>query len=241
METLEGLFKWSHDWLMLGLDGEPLVDKGKEVRVYQRVIGDADLQLARETSLRASALQRKKLEEDASLDRASLVPNYTNMDKGEIAALIILIELPEIRRNADRVLVFPYPESPLSSATLEEQEAFQEAVDTYFERREVALREEITKAVTVRKKELLRKNKKQLRTIHETGAIESSCRDVFLTILNEFIAYRGTYLDPEYKQRAYPSFNSFRNASPVAKRQVITNYADLELKGEQLKKSPEAS
>ena len=242
MDTLEGLFKWSHDWLMLGLNGQPLeTEEGKEVRVYQRVIGDADLQLARETALRAAALQRKKLEEDSSLDRASLVPNYTYMDKGEITALIILTELHEIRRKADRELVFPYPEPPSSSATLEEQEQYQEAIDTYFERREKELKELIQDKVEMRKKELRKLSKDQLRVVHETAAIESSCRDVFLSILNEFMAYRGTFLDPEFIKRAYPSFNAFRNASPIAKRQIIANYANLELKGDQLKKLPEAS
>lgn len=240
MDTLEGLFKWSHDWVMTDSTGVPLTLEGKEVRVYQRVIGDADLQLARETALRASALQRKKLEEDISFDRAVLIPNYSYMDKGEIVALIVLLELPELRRQAEKELVFPYPEAPPSSASLEDQEDYQESIDTYFDRRDEQLKELINKNVEIRKQELNKLNKQQLRTHHESASIDSSCRDVFLTILNEFMAYRGTYLDAEHTKRAYSSFNSFRNASPVAKRQVVSKYAELELKGDQLKKSPEA-
>jgi hypothetical protein len=240
METLEGLFKWSHDWEMLDLNGEPLKVDGKEVKIYQRVIGDADLQLARETSLRASALQRKKLQEGTGLDRASLVPNYKYMDKGEISALIVLVELSDIRRQADKDLIFPYPEPPSSNATLEEQENYQESIDIFFDERDKELKKRVTKLVELRKEELRKLPKDRLREIHETAAVESACRDTFLTILNEYMAYRGTFLDAAFTQRAYPSFNAFRNASPYAKRQIITNYADLELKGDQLKKLQEA-
>ena len=201
---LEGLFRWSHSFVVKDAFGEEVmnVETGEPFVLYQRVIGDAELDMARSTALRASALKRRQLSDPTSLDRLTLIPDYSKIDKDGLIALITIYELPDIRSEASRTLAFPFPEPPKSTATLEEQEEYQEAVDTYFERREEKLQNEVSEQISIRKKALGQRNKAYLRRLYEETAIDAACRDVFLSNINEMMAYLGTYGDPDFKGNA---------------------------------------
>jgi len=240
METLEGLFKWHHELNLVDSLGDNVKKQdGTDWVVYQRVIGDSEINLARETALRASAIQRRKLQEPSNLDRMLIIPDYHNMDKGNIIALIILHELPDLRAAAQKEVLLPFPDASDSSATLKQQEETQTAIDTYFEKRDRLILEKINELVQARQEELQKNPKKRLQVIHADAAMNGSCREIFLVTLNEMLTYLGTWLDSEFKHRAFQSYNSFRNASTHLKQQLIEGYAVLELGGNKLKKSPE--
>ena len=233
---LEGLLKWSHKFTPNDSSGEPITHNGKPIVLYQRVIGDADLDTARQTAWRAAALKRRQLKDETSLDRVMIVPDYTLLDKETLIALITLNELPELRQQASRDLIFGFPEALDESSTLEEQEEYQEATDTFFDRRQEKLAEKVNQLIEVRKKELKQMTKNKLKVLHEATAIDYACREVFLLTFNEMVTYLGTYSDAKFKKRAFPTFYSFRNVVTDIKQQLVEKYAELEISGGKLKK-----
>lgn len=233
---LEGLLKWSHEFIPKDSYEEDITHNGKPVVLYQRIIGDADLDTARQTAWRASALKRRQLKDETSLDRIMIIPDYTLLDKKTLIALITLNELPELRQKASRDLVFGFPEPLNEDSTLEDQEEYQETIDTFFDRRQEKLTDEVNSLIEVRKKELKQMTKDKLTVLHENTAIDYACREVFLLTFNEMVAYLGTYSDSKHKKRAFPTFYSFRNMVTEIKQQLIEKYAELEITGDKLKK-----
>ena len=53
--------------------------------------------------------------------------------------------------------------------------------------------------------------------------------------------FLGTCSDPEYKKRAFSSFEEFDNAAPHLKDLLMEQYRYLEIGMSELKKSPEAT
>ena len=234
--VLEGLFRWTQKVEIKDSFGEPYLTKtGVPVVVYQRIVGDAEIALARQTAIRSSAIKRRQLADPNSLDRLTLIPDYSLLEKDNLVGLIILSELQDLRAQASRDLVFPFPEQPSASATLQEQEENQEAIDTFHDRREVRLQEATKELVQMRRNELGAIRIDRLRKEHENAAINSVCREELLAVFNEMITYLATHDDAEYITRSYRTFNEFRNAASHLKRQLIEAYAMLELSGKDLK------
>lgn len=239
---LEGLFKWTHDFLMVDSMGEPITvehpdtKEQVQVRVYQRIVGDAEVARARETALRASALKRTELRDPTSLDRLLLIPEFNRLEKDDLVALALLAEISDLRDQARRDLRFPYPEEPKADATLEEQEEHTHSIDTYFERRDEAIKEKTQELIELRKKELDSFNRQRLEGIYEETIINNAVKEEMLVTFNEMITYLATYDDPEFKQHSFTSFSAFRNASTQVKRQLIEGYLQLEISGDDLKK-----
>lgn len=236
-ELLEGLFKWTHEVVLEDSFGEQVLKSdGTPWKVYQRVVGDAEIDMARQTALRHSATLRKRLRNSSDLDRMTIIPDYSILTVEQVIALIVLNELSDIRAEASRDLLFSYPEQPTGSDSLEEQEKYQELVDTYFERREAKLQEEVNKLIVIRREHLEQYNEERLRKVHEESAIQSACREEMISIFNEVVTYFGTYSDAEFTTKAFGSYNTFKNASSVLKSQLIQKYTELEVSGQQLKK-----
>ena len=234
---LEGLFRWSHSFTIKdSLEEDFLNTEGEPVTVYQRIVGDAEVDLARQTALRSSALKRRQLIDPDSLDRLTLIPDYSLLAKDDLIGLILLNELAELRTQASRELTFSFPELPPSNSSLEEQEEYQTAVDTFFDRREKALQEKITELVDVRRRELGKLRKNRLHKIHEDSTINVICREEMLATFNEMIAYLGTYSDSDFTKKSFSTYYSFKNSASNLKRQLIEKYAELEISGNDLKK-----
>lgn len=237
MEPLDGLFKWTHKVELENSFGEPITDANSNpVVVYQRIVGDAELDLARQTALRASAILRKRLRSRDSISRLIHVPDYSQMAKENIVALIILNEMSDMRSKASRELQYPFPQSPGQDASLEDQEKYQEAVDNYFDERNEKIREETNRMATERKKVLDKYSKDRLQEIYEESAIDLQCKNEVNKVMQEMMTYLGTYRSDKFKHRAFSSFNAFRNAATHIKAQLIKAYNELEMSGEKLKK-----
>lgn len=124
---LEGLFKWTHEVAIVDSMGEPVTvqdpstGEQQPVKVYQRIIGDAQVGMARETALRASALKRIELRDPMNLSRLLLIPEFDKLDIENLIALTLLSEVGDLRDTARRELRFPFPEEPKADATLEAQ------------------------------------------------------------------------------------------------------------------------
>ncbi len=239
---LEGLFKWTHDFLMVDSMGEPVTAEdpttGEQVpiRVYQRIVGDAEVARSREAALRASALKRTELRDPTNLDRLLLIPEFDRLEKDDLVSLALLSEIGDMRDEARRDLRFPYPAELKSDATLEQQEEHQRLEDTFFDRRNEAIKEDTQKLIEQRQVELTSFNRNRIEQIYEDVVINNAAKEAMMTTFNEMMTYLATYNDPKLKKRSFTSYSTFKNANTEVKRQLIEGYLRLEVGGDNLKK-----
>lgn len=239
---LEGLFKWTHELVIVDSMGEPVTVQdpktGKQlpVKVYQRIVGDAEVSMARETALRASALKRTELRDPTNLDRILLVPDFERLERDNLISLALLSEVAEIRDMARRDIRFPFPEEPGIDAALEQQEEYQRLVDTYIERRDEVIKKKAQELLQLRQRELEAMNRQQIERIYEESVINNAARQEMLGTFNEMVTFLATYSDNKFQRRAFTSFSAFRNANSDVKRQLVEGYLNLELQGDKLKK-----
>ena len=91
---------------MVDSKGQPIVDEnGDTVKVFIRVIGDNDMDTARRLALRYSKLIR----EDYEVNREELTPTLDQMDTNQLVDLILVNNLSEFYRQAERDTELNYP------------------------------------------------------------------------------------------------------------------------------------
>jgi rRNA-processing protein FCF1 len=235
--NLENLFKWDKVLTIKDEDGEVVKIDDEPVILYQRVIGDADLEKARREALRASKRLRKKLKKQNTIEHETMLPDYEEFSNEELKNAIVIAEVADLRQRARNQAQLPtYPSKPDSNASLEAQEAYQEELDTYDKRVEEAVMQELNKLIEQRKKELKGLHKDTLTEVFESSVIDSLCRAEMLEVFNLWQAYLGTFKDEQMTQKAFSSFEAFDNAASHLKQQVVNGYIDLELDGSELKK-----
>lgn len=238
---LENLFKWQSSFEVKDENGKVVMDGDKPLTLYQRVVGDAELSEARKNALYASRKLRKELKNEASRDHAILLPDYEDMNKQELQNAIILTDSTQLRRRAEEQADLPkYPTKPKDDS-LEAQEEYQVAIDEYDDKRKEAIDKEVENLIKQRQESLKELTKDELQDLFIESVIRTMARSRMLEEFNKWCAYFGTYEDKAMNRRAFKSFETFDNAAPELKRQILDNYIDLEFSGGELKKSQSAT
>lgn len=230
------LFKWSKEVEL----SDPYTQQS--LTVYMRLVGDQDLNRARAYALRKSAEMRVALREENSDERIAFINELGEFkDKESLVAMLILLSMPEIQREAVEDVVVPEPKEPKSDASLEDQEEYQKEVDAYAKRYEKALEKTIKKIQKRDTKIYEKEEMDELYSIYETLLINRLCTDEMNDAFYDKCIYYSTYKDKEFKNLAFKSFEDFLNASYEIKNLLKTEYQSLELGIDTLKKSQEAT
>ena len=225
------LFHWGDVLEINNLMGETVI------RIYMRVIGDADVNRARVQALRFSNELRKNLNDKAWEDREAYIPDVSAFSKEDLIQLIVTYSSRDIISRASADIVIPHPKEPSGDANLEEQELYQKKTDEYPKIFEEKLRIDVDKRIASFKEVLEEKTTEELIQMHESEMIKEMCNVRFLDRYQELCAFYGTYKDSEYKKRLFDDFQKFLDSPKLLKGQVVNNYSVLELNAEALKKS----
>jgi len=110
-------------------------NKDKELTVYMRLVGDAELQRARVKALRDSRKLRDALKDKNSDEYLAFIPDISEVEKDRLVELSLVMSLKEISADIAQEIELPFPEEPGSKATLEEQEAYQKEIIPAFQNR----------------------------------------------------------------------------------------------------------
>lgn len=215
---------------------------GESGTFYLRIIGDADINRARVFGLRKAAQLRKGLKDPESETREAFITEMKDVFSDELLIeSIIILKTGELQREITNMTNVPEPKAPKSDAPQEQQEAFQLEVDTY----EVKYRKEYGKnARKVEKRERKALGKIEgpaLYVLYEGTVIDRMATEEMTTKYYEMCVFMGTYADPDYKTRAFTTFEDFDNASSHLKDRLMEQYRYLELGMSELKKLPEAT
>lgn len=229
------LFAWGDKFSVMGRDGKPLTT------VYMRLVGDAELNIARVFAIRTSADLRKKLRTEGSDERMAMIPDFTEFDKDQLINALVIYSMPDFTKEAVNEVNVPYPVEPDSDSSLEEQEKFQALVDSFDERRNTEIKKFLEKKVTALRKSLENSSTEQLIKDVEDLAIAQICESKMIEKFREYCAYAGSYKDKNYKTRLFADFYEFENLIPEIKNQFLEYYITLEIGIPELKKSQQAT
>lgn len=234
---LDNLFKWQKELVIKDAKGEPYEVDDEALVLYQRIIGDADLSIARRAALRASRDMRKSLRDPDSDEYAAMLPEIDAMDDSALRNAVILTSAMDLRAQAENEAQKPkYPTEPPSDASLEAKEEYQHELDTYDERVEKAVEEQMDTVIERKRKELKKLKREKLVNMFTSSIIDNISRREMLDEFNSRCAYLGTYINKAMTERAFSNYESFENAATELREQVIDSYVQLEMSGLEIKK-----
>lgn len=206
--------------------------------VYMRVIGDAELNRAKVFALRESRKLREKLKDPESDEALAYLPDIYNLSKEELVQNLLSVLSQVIAKEAVMEYKFTIPPEPKSTASLEEQEDYQEEVDKFDDDYENELSKLIQEKLKKEEERLNSLSEEVLRTQLEKELINQVCEYHMVERFRAMCAFFGTYKDENYKQRLFSTFEEFDNLPKDVKEEFISFYNKLELSEQELKKSP---
>ncbi len=226
------LFRWTAKVILKDLDGMPLRDaNGEPVWVYIRIVGDNDLDTIRKYALKESRKARKAFTEDIDY----YLPDLGSLKKEELISLILLGEMTEIYKQAERDTEINYP-SAKDSLTLEQEEELSEKLETYFDRLHEAVLKNTNKLLEERRQHYNLRELEFLLPLAQKRYIDKMAEVEMSRAHNDGILRYAIFKDEEFSIPAFTSFEEAANASAHLKGQLIEAYTKLSLKDTELKK-----
>lgn len=230
-DLLNKLFHWNAELTIVDGNGTAVTS------VYQRIVGDFDLQNARKAALRYTSQLRAKLTNVDSDDYQIYVAPVTTLNRKEQEVLLLFDEMANLQHQAEKITRISEPKEPGSDAPTVEFEKYQELDDTYEERYLKLLKENTEKLFEERKIEITGFSDQEITDLIIRNRIDAFCESELKTRFFEQCVYLGTYEDKEFKHRLYKNFDDFLNIPEFLKQQLMRGYADLEMSAINLKES----
>jgi len=227
--NISRLFMWGREFEIEGNNEE-------KVKVFIRLVGDADLNRARVYALRCSSTLRGKLKDKTSDEHAAYIPEIDSVEKDVLVEALVSMTIREYAQEAVKEVDIPYPVEPASDAKLEKQEQYQAKVDAYPAKREKEIEKYITKKTDARRIELLELEREVLFGLYEGLIISELCETEMIRKFKEFCTYSGVFIDEKYTEKLFSSLEEFQNLPFEMKEKFLIAYRELEIEQDELKK-----
>lgn len=211
--------------------------KDSDIKVYMRVIGDADINRSRVFALRESAKLRRLLHDKNSDEYLALLSSAEYYTREELQNVITSLYIRDFAQDAVSELIFDLPPEPGSDATLEQQEEYQKQVDEFPIKRSEKIREFVTE--NLEKKTITLEGKPQeelLNRVYLPMAIDTLCETRMMESFRDMCVYLGTYKDPNYKIHFFTDLEEYLSIKTTIKLDLREKYNSLELGIDELKK-----
>lgn len=223
------LFVWSKEVVLSGL-------KGKDIKVYVRLLGDADVNRSRVASLRRSAEFRRALKDPNSDEHLAFIPDSDEIGSEGFVESVIIYNMRDLTKRAMKGAVIPSPKDPGSDATTEQLEKFQKEVDEYPKVRESEIRKKLESLIEEYRKELSEKSEEELYKLFSMAIIAELCEQELLQRFKEYCVFFGTFSDKKLTKRFFNDFSEVEDLPKEIKNILIDAYSSLEVESEILKK-----
>jgi len=225
------LFHWGDKFEIFDKYGKKITD------VYIRLVGDADLNRARTFALRKSAELRKKLRTEDTDERLAFIASIFDVEeKEDLVQFLRVLNTRSFAQEANKEVRIPVPREPRSDASLEEQEAYQIAVDEHDRKRMDAISEYVYDKLDDLSKQLHNKSEDQLRRQYEKEMINELCEREMIAKFKDYCVFLASFKDVNFKERFFETFDDYDNVPTEIKMQYHTAYDSLEINVEELKK-----
>lgn len=222
------LFAWSKEF--------EVTSSGRVTPVFMRLLGDADMNRARVAALRKSAELRKKLKDIDSDERIAFIKDIDDIELDSLTAVVIVFNMRELSEKAQAKLKIKTPKAPRSDAKTSAHEKYQEEIDSYASRRQAELKELLNKEVDTMRVALNAIPKEEVYKRYVNSMIDEMCEQELLREFKAQCCYYGSFKNEELTERLFSSYEEFANLQSNLKDQFISEYATMELQGDDLKK-----
>ena len=213
-----------------------LTGNDKELTVYMRLVGDAELHRARVKALRDSRKLRDALKDKTSDEYLAFIPDIEDVDKDRLVELSLVVSLKEISAEVAEETDVPFPEEPKSGASLEEQEAYQKEIDEYPDKREKIIRKKILERAAEFKEELKERTLAQLKKDYLASIVNELCEAELAKSFYDHIIFFSLYKNDKYKEPLFENFEEYLALPSDVKEMLLKEYKNLELGMDELKK-----
>lgn len=229
-DDLANLFRWHTKVDIKDKDGNIAAT------MYIKLVGDVDYSQAQQYGLLSSRKLRKRLHDKDSTEYQALFLDVDEREKDDLIFGILFAEISNFRDLAvaelgDTIFDIKLPDD----ATLEDKEKQQEAEENFVKEKTNKLRAKMEEESNKRKVELEKLPVEKLRQLFVDSSTNYRCLEEFGIVYRDYCIFAGTYNDYEFKEKAFSSYDNFRNISSNLKRQLTDAYLKLELTGDQLK------
>lgn len=228
-DLIDKLFNWKKELNIINNKGETVLT------VYQRLVGDSDLQFARTKALGYSRRMRTKLRDESSDEYIAFVEGYSDFTKEELINTILFDQIIEIRTQVEKDFYFPETVEPDEDASTEETEKYEEEKATWEDRRNKKLNSLVEKELKKRREELERETQESLLVISKESRINALCEVELRRRFVEVCTFLGTFSDKKYKKLLFSSFEEFLESPEILKTQLLEGYTSLEISSVNLK------
>jgi hypothetical protein len=227
---IKPLFRWGREVSINDASGNP-------VKLYMRIVGDAELNRAKVYGLRKSKELRKSLRDPDSPDRMAFVPDWEEFDMESIATLYVSLVAREIVTAVTKNLDMRLPLEPKGKdVTLEQEEEYQAKVDAWTEDRRKLIEVGVAKEMEKRKAKLLGMTKKQLIDLVEKTLINELCEEAMYKAFQDWIVSKSIFVDSDYKELLFDYVEEYEDLMASTKEQLASQYEELSLGMVTLKK-----
>jgi len=227
---IEELFRWTGE-IEIKDNDDNIVET-----LYQRIIGDNDLDKTRIQALKASRELRKNLQDTQSDEFLAFLPFHGEKSKEELIASIMFSKYMDFRRNALLNITERVVKDLGEEPTLEEQEQHLTDLETARQDYEKDIGEYINRQGQAYTEELEKLSYDKIFETYIELEINMLCRKRMIGMFDEYAAFLGTYIDPKFKTRRFTSFEEFGSISPAVKNLILSSYRSLPVSPEDLKK-----
>lgn len=224
------LFVWGKKVELIDSDGDVIIE------LYMRVISDEDLNRARVFALRKASELRKKLKLPDSDERLAYILEKEDFDAESIIETILVTELPDLASKIFTTINIPFPREPRSDSSQEIIEKYQEELDTYEDRRTIAIRGELDKITKQRREEYLGMGMDKLYKMYESSIINDLCQKEMLNQFKNYTVFCACFTDEEFKNKLFQEVSNISKLPSELRDQLINTYDRLDISTEDLKK-----
>lgn len=208
----------------------------KDITVWIKVLGDADVNKARIYALRRSAEMRGRMMDLESDERVALIPALDTSSKPKVVELLLTLRVKEIAEVANKSVELKYPVEPKSTASLEEQEKHQEAIDNFPEYVSDLHRKAIDKEVIKERKRLKKLSIEELESLYVETLVEHVCETEMYKAFQDRSVWLACFRDDDYILPLFTEFDDFLNLPTDVKNQLVDFYGTLAIDIDTLKK-----
>jgi hypothetical protein len=224
------LFRYTHV-ITLKIPGEDT-----DLRLYQKLCGDSEINIARTRAMRKSAELRKNLSNPTWKDRIAYIPDTQRVRKAQVLELLLSLYITGWTRDAIADITISRPVSPEPDANLEEREEYQKEIDAFPKRVEEEILKYIGEKKLQKRKELEGYTKATLVELQEEALIVAKCEEMYMDTFLEMCTWLGTFTDDKFTRRTTKEFEEFENLPKETKEFLIANYTNIDIPSTELKK-----
>lgn len=206
------------------------------IKVFMRLVGDAEINRARVYALRRSAELRKKLKDEDSDEYFAYISDIDMLSEEQLTSYLVLDNSRDLYQRIIKDIEIAKPKEPHSEADIEEQEKYQSAIDEYPRKLHEAVTAKMEKELKNVEENFRSKTKQELYNLYKKSVINTACEAEMYSAFKGMCVYFGTFSDEDLKERFFSSFEELDNLPSRVKTQFVGAYDGLEIGMDNLKK-----